>query len=115
MLAVAIAGAASGPSNELKQARDRQDLPALQKIILQDEQVAKANEKSAEAQYALALANSYAAEVAQELRDKKKAQTFAEAGVDAAQRAIAMDGSNAEYHRVLGGLCGQVIPANPIL
>lgn len=115
MLAVAIGGAASGPSNELKQARDRQDLPALQKIILQDEQAAKANEKSAEAQYALALANSYAAEVAQELRDKKKAQTFAEAGVDAAQKAIAIDGSNAEYHRVLGGLCGQVIPANPIL
>jgi tetratricopeptide (TPR) repeat protein len=75
----------------------------------------KANEKSADAQYALALANSYAAEVAQELRDKKKAQAFAEAGVDAAQKAVAIDGANAEYHRVLGGLCGQVIPANPFL
>jgi tetratricopeptide (TPR) repeat protein len=115
LLAVSIAGAASGPSNELRQARDRQDLAALQKIILQDEQAVKANEKSADAQYALALANSYAAEVAQELRDKKKAQAFAEAGVDAAQKAVAIDGANAEYHRVLGGLCGQVIPANPFL
>ena len=113
-LAVSVALAASVGSNELKQARDRQDLPALEKIIAQDEQAAKANEKSADAQYQLALANSYAAEVAMEMRDKRKAEAFAEAGIDAAQKAVAANESNAEYHRMLGGLCGQVIPASPL-
>lgn len=113
-LAVSVALAASVGSNELKQARDRQDLPALEKIIAQDEQAAKANEKSADAQYQLALANSYAAEVAMEMRDKRKAEAFAEAGIDAAQKAVAASESNAEYHRILGGLCGQVIPASPL-
>lgn len=110
---VALAATVAG-SKELNQARDRQDLPALQKIIAQNEQAAKANEKSADAQYRLALANSYAAEVAMEMRDKKKAEAFAEAGIDAAQKAVAANESNAEYHRVLGALCGQVIPANPV-
>lgn len=114
-LSASVALAAGVGSNELNQARDRQDLPALQKIITQDEQAAKTNEKSADAQYRLALANSYAAEVAMEMRDKKKAEAFAEAGIDAAQKAVAANGSNAEYHRVLGGLCGQVIPASPLL
>ena len=113
-LMASVALAASVGINELKQARDRQDLPALQKIIAQDEQAAKANDKSADAQYRLALANSYAAEVAMELRDKRKAEAFAEAGIDAAQKAVAANGSDAEYHRVLGGLCGQVIPASPV-
>jgi len=113
-LAVSVALAASVGSNELKQARDRQDLPALEKIIAQDEQAAKANEKSADAQYQLALADSYAAEVAMEMRDKRKAEAFAEAGIDAAQKAVAANESNAEYHRMLGGLCGQVIPASPL-
>ncbi len=109
-----IAGA-SIPSKALKQARDGQDLPALQRIIASSEQAAKANEKSADAQYQVALADSYAAEVAMELRDKKKAEAFAEAGVDPARKAVAIDGNNAEYHRVLGGLCSQVIPANPLM
>jgi tetratricopeptide (TPR) repeat protein len=112
----AIATAASSVgTKELENARDRQDLAALQKIIAQNQQAAQANEKSGAAQYQLALANSYAAEVALELRDKHKAVAFAEAGIDAAQKAVAANGGNAEYHRVLGGLCGQVIPANPLL
>lgn len=115
MVVTSVAFAAAGAGiNELNQARDRQDLPALQKIIAQDEQAAKANEKSADAQYRLGLANSYAAEVAMELRDKRKAEAFAEAGIDAAQKAVAANESDAEYHRLLGGLCGQVIPASPL-
>jgi tetratricopeptide (TPR) repeat protein len=49
-----------------------------------------------------------------ELRDKRKSESYAEAGMDAAQKAVAGGGGNAEYHRLLGELCGQVIPANPL-
>ena len=34
--------------------------------------------------------------------------------IDPAQKAVAANGGNAEYHRLLGEICGQVIPANPI-
>jgi len=36
----------------------------------------------------------------------------AEAGIKAAERAIALKADTAEYHRVLGTLCGQAISAN---
>jgi Flp pilus assembly protein TadD len=65
-------------------------------------------------QYQLALAYSYAAELSMEQRDKKKAGDYAEAGVDAARKAVDFKPNDAEYHRLLGDLCGQVIPANPI-
>jgi hypothetical protein len=39
---------------------------------------------------------------------------LAEKGVEAAQKAVSEKPSNAEYHRILGELCGQVIPANPL-
>jgi tetratricopeptide (TPR) repeat protein len=104
-------------TTELEQARDRQDLAALDRLIPQYQKAAQAGHgtsQSAEANYRLALAYSYAAEVAMELRDKKKAEALAEAGVDTAKKAVAEKPSNAEYHRILGELCGQVIPANPI-
>jgi tetratricopeptide (TPR) repeat protein len=34
--------------------------------------------------------------------------------MEPARKAVSDDGSNAEYHRLLGELCGQVIPANPV-
>lgn len=111
--AVATAAASVG-TKELDSARDRQDLAALQAIIARNQQAAQTNAKSADAQYQLALANSYAAEVAMELRDKRKAEAFAETGIDAAQKAVAANAGSAEYHRILGGLCGQVIPASPV-
>jgi tetratricopeptide (TPR) repeat protein len=97
-------------ASELSAARDRQDLAALDGMIARYRQTTQAPD----GQYKLALANSYAAEVALELRDKKKAEAYAEAGIDPAQKAVAANGSNAEYHRLLGEICGQVIPANPI-
>jgi tetratricopeptide (TPR) repeat protein len=103
--------------NELEQARDRQDLATLEHMIQQFQQTAqqaRTNSQSAEAEYRLALAYSYAAEVAMELRDKKKAERLAGAGVEAARRALSKKPSDAEYHRILGELCGQVIPANPV-
>src|SRR2546430_7205390 len=97
-------------ASELSIARDRQDLAALDGLIARYKQGAQAPD----GQYKLALANSYAAEVALELRDKKKAEAYAQAGIDPAQKAVAANDGNAEYHRLLGEICGQVIPANPI-
>jgi tetratricopeptide (TPR) repeat protein len=109
VLWLAVCGLAT--ASELTAARDRQDLAALNGLIARYQQSAQAPD----GQYKLALANSYAAEVALELRDKKKAETYAQAGIDPAQKAVAANGGNAEYHRLLGEICGQVIPANPIL
>jgi tetratricopeptide (TPR) repeat protein len=97
--------------NELIDARDRQDLNAIDRIIKQYQQ----NANTTDGQYRLALAYSYGAEVAMEVHDKHKAADLAEAGLDPAKKAVAANGSNAEYHRLLGELCGQVIPANPLM
>jgi tetratricopeptide (TPR) repeat protein len=102
------------PASELVSARDHQDLATLNRLIGQYEQAVKANPQCAECEYKLALADSYAAEVAMELRDKRKSEAYAEAGIEFAQKATASKAINAEYHRLLGELCGQVIPANPI-
>ena len=107
-----LAGVCSlAAASELSAARDRQDLTALDGLIARYQKSAQAPDGL----YHLALANSYAAEVALELRDKKKAESYAQAGIDPAQKAVAANGGNAEYHRLLGQICGQVIPANPLL
>lgn len=105
----------AAPDPELLKARDGGNLQALDSIIARAKTAADSNAKSAEAQYKLALAYSYAAEVATEQHDKRKAEGYATAGLDAANHAVASDQSNAEYHRILGALCGQVIPANPLM
>ena len=110
----ALALAATSGINDLASARDRQDVPAIERLI-QQYRTAEQNSKSADAHYQLALAYSYGAEVAMELRDKKKSEDLAEAGLDPAKKAVDASGGNAEYHRLLGQLCGQVIPANPLL
>jgi tetratricopeptide (TPR) repeat protein len=96
----------------LDNARDRQDRAALEKQISDLSAVAQKSPQDAEAQYRVALASSYLGEVALELHDKHQAQHAAEAGIKAAERAIAVNGKNAEYYRVLGTLCGQMVPAN---
>jgi len=101
-------------TNELVRARDRQDMATLDKLAKQLSQTASQSPKS-DASYRAALAYSYSAEVAMELHDKKKAVELAEAGLDQAKKAVDANANNAEYHRLLGELCGQVIPANPLL
>lgn len=113
LLAVAVFAAAS-EVGDLKTARDHQDLTALDHFIAQYQAAAKAAPQSADAQYRLALADSYAAEVAMESHDKRKSQAYAEAGMEPAQKAVELSANNAEYHRLRGALCGQVIPANPL-
>ena len=99
---------------ELESARDRQDRAALQRIASSCETAAQSAAKNAEAQYHAALAAAYAAEVANEVKDKELAKRTAEAGIEAAERAVALDPKNGEYYRVLASLYGQVIPANPL-
>jgi tetratricopeptide (TPR) repeat protein len=103
--------AANGGS-DLEKARDAQDRPALDRFASQLGSAAQAKANDPSAQYNFALAESYVAEVAIEVRDKNAAHTAAEAGIDAAKKAVALKGDSAEYHRLLGTLCGQAISAN---
>lgn len=104
--------AASIASPDLEQARDRQDRAALEQIAARHGAAAGKQPEDAPTQYRYALAQSYAAEVAFELRDKNAARAAAESGIQAAEKAVALQPSVAEHHRILGALCGQVIPAN---
>lgn len=107
---VTLASAAAPP--ELERARDRQDRPAIEKLLPALNAAAQKQSTSAQAQYRVAEAQLYLAEVTLELRDKAAAARAAEAGIPYARRAVELDPTKAEYHRILGALCGQVIPAN---
>jgi tetratricopeptide (TPR) repeat protein len=109
-----MAALASGVP-DLDRARDRQDKDALGQIAAQFSAAADRNPNDAAAHYKHALARSYQAEVHMELRDKSGAANAAEAGIAAAKKAVELKPSEAEYHRVLGTLCGQVIPANVLM
>lgn len=110
-MACTLAAATPPWEAELLKARDHQDRAALQKSIASLQAAAEKSPKDAEAQYKVALANSYLGEINLELKDKGGAERAAEAGVRAAQAAIQLQPKNAEYYRVLGTLCGQAIPA----
>ncbi len=111
----AFACLAAPPPDAWLTARDSQDRPALDAIAAGARKAADANPKSAAALYQAALAQSMRSEVAMEVRDKRAAGAAAEEGIELARKAIAIDGANFEYHRMLGTLCGQVIPANVLL
>jgi len=91
----------------LENARDRQDRPALEREVSALSAAAEKAPHDADAQYRAALASSYLAEVSLELHDKNQAERAAEDGIRAAERAIALNGRNSEYYRVMGTLCGQ--------
>ena len=105
LLSAFLAAAAPDP---LQLARDRQDRAALEKSIAESSAAAAKTPNDAAAQYRLALACSYMAEVAQELRDKKQAQQSADRGIKAAEKAVALK-PDAENYRLLGTLYGQAI------
>jgi Flp pilus assembly protein TadD len=110
-LMVCAIGASDGAVNGFE-ARDRQDLDALRTDAAKAEASAKSSPANAKAQYRFAMAKSLEAEVAMEKGDKKASAAAAEAGITAARKAVELEAANAEYHRLLGTLCGQVIPAN---
>ncbi len=100
---------ATGLPASLEQARDRQDVPAIEKAVEEYSAAAAKAPNDADAQYRLAVACSYVAEVAIEQRDKKKARGFAERGIKAAEAAVALKPAVADYYRILGTLDGQAI------
>ena len=99
----------------LEAARDRQDRAALEKTGWRLCAAAAAKQPAnAAAQYraALALPRTWP-RWRWNCATKGAAQQAAEHGIRQAERAIAgAQPDNAEYYRVLGTLCGQVIPAN---
>jgi len=100
--------------NDIETSVNNQDVKALQALAAKAKAQAEAKPGDAAALGQQALASSRLAQVAMELGDKKGSAAAAEAGIAAAERAIALAPKSSEYHRILGTLCGQVIPANPI-
>lgn len=96
----------------LEDARDRQDSATLSAQIAKLSAAAAKPGSDAKSNYELAIARSFEAEVAMEKGDKKASAAAAEAGIEPARKAIAAQAGNSEYHRILGTLCGQIIPAN---
>ncbi len=109
---VLCALAATAEDSDLIQARDRQDRAALDKMAAELRIVAEQQPKDVTAQYRAALAESYAAEIDVETGDKNAAKNAAQAGIDAAERAVGLKPDSAEYQRILGTLCGQMISSN---
>lgn len=98
----------------LDKARDAQDRATLDQIAHELQDAAAKVPTDANAQYRAAQAESYLSEVLIEIKDKGGAKAAAERGMKAAEKAVGLKADNAEYHRMWGTLCGQVIPANPL-
>ena len=75
-----VAVLATGATRELEQARDRQDRAALERIAAEYGSTAAKQANDANAQYMFAVAQSYLAEVATELKDKNGGRSAAETG-----------------------------------
>jgi tetratricopeptide (TPR) repeat protein len=112
-LTVIVAAAATGDSDLVK-ARDHQDRAALDKLAADSRAAADKQPNDPAALYRLALAESYLAEVSTELHDKSAARNAAQAGMDAAGKAVSIKPDSAEYQRVLGTLCGQAVSSNSL-
>lgn len=111
---VTVLMASAANTGSLDKARDAQDRATLDQISHELQDAAAKLPGDANAQYRAAQAESYLSEVLIEVRDKSGAKSAAEAGIKLAERAVALKGDSAEYHRMLGTLCGQVIPAHPM-
>ena len=110
MLALVLAAFLAVPTpSPLELARNQQDRAALEKLAGELAAAAAKAPNDPETLYRSALAQSYLAEVAIELRDRKGGRSAAEQGIKAAEKAVAMKPDNAEYYRVLGTLYGQAI------
>jgi len=108
-LALVMAGFLAVTPATLQPARDRQDRAALDKMVEECAAEAAKAPNDADAQYRLALAASYSAEVDIELHDRKTARAVAERGIKAGEKAVALKPDRAENYRVLAILYGQAI------
>ena len=114
ILALAMAVPLTAAALDMEAARDRQDRAALDKMAADCAALAEKSPKDADAQYRAAMAATYVAEVSLEVRDKEKASKTAEAGIRAAERAIALK-PTAENYRLLGTLYGQAAAGGNML
>jgi tetratricopeptide (TPR) repeat protein len=115
--AIVTLGATWGASlddSDLLKARDHQDRTALEKLAADARSSAEKQPNDPSGYYRLALAESYSAEVAIEMHDKPAAKNAAQAGMDAAGKAVSMKPDSAEYQRVLGTLCGQMVSSSSL-
>src|ERR1700733_443803 len=109
-----VAASATLDDSDLLKARDHQDRAALEKMAADAHATADKQPNDPAALYKVALAESYSAEVAIELHDKAAAKNAAQAGMDAANKAVSMKADSAEYQRILGTLCGQMVSSNSL-
>ena len=109
ILSLVMAGFLAVTPAALQLARDRQDRPALDKLLDECAAAAAKAPNDAEAQYRVALAASYSAEVSLEQHDKKSARAAAERGIKAGEKAVSLKSDRADYYRVLATLYGQAI------
>ena len=114
MSVILAAAAGSLDDSDLLKARDHQDRAALEKLASEARSAADKQPNDAAANYRFALAESYSAEVAIELHDKAAARNSAQAGLDAAGKAVGIKPDSAEYQRVLGTLCGQMVSSSSL-
>ncbi len=97
---------------DLKTARDKQDRTALDRLAASAEASVQARPQDVRALRAAAQTETARAEVLLELRDRNAARGAAEAGIRYAEKLVELQPDSAEAHRLLGTLCGQIIPAN---
>jgi tetratricopeptide (TPR) repeat protein len=96
---------------DLKTARDTQDRATLDKLSA--EAGAQVQSKpDVRTLTRAAMTENVRAEVLLELRDRNAARGAAEAGIQHAEKLVQAQPKSAEAHRLLGTLCGQIIPAN---
>jgi len=112
--AIFLLGSVVMAADDLDKLRDRQDRAGLEAHATALQGAAEKTPNDPSGWYRAAIAYAYVAEVAMETRDKNGAERAAVLGASDAEKAIALNGKIADYYRVLGTLCGQVIPANPI-
>ena len=115
ILILTLPGLAAAEKDPLDKLLDKQDRAALEQQANALHAVAEKTPGDAKAWYRAALAWSYAAEVAMELRDKSGSEKLARTGIRDAEQAVNLQQNSAEYHRLLGTLYGLVIPANPLI
>lgn len=97
-----------------QRALNDQDRAALEKIAADSLNAAGQKAGDFAAQIDAATYESMLAQLAIEVGDKPLGRRAAEAGMGPARRAVDLKPNDSEAHRLLGTLCGQVIPANPL-
>ena len=104
----------AGSPPTARQALDSQDRAGLEKAAGEASAAAAGKPADFGVQLRGALYQSMLSQLAIELGDKGLGRRAAEAGMGPARKAIELKPDDAEAHRLLGTLCGQVIPANPL-